>query len=610
MSDRPSARALTAAALFLPTVVCISAANNIIFRNLLDIPYSGVITAGFALAFVGGTSVLIPFFRRAPHRRAAAGFARVCLAAGTFVLANDALAFALGGAVTRFVLIAAIDQALLLGLVLVFSRVRFAGLARVFAIIAPLLLAQGVGAHGLGVLNLRRQALARASVAASTVAAQPVVSPARAAGNVYHILFDGFQREAFPIARAQVPEVDLAAFTFYPSAISNYGVTHYSLVGTLAGRFYEADTSMVAWREEMLVGGLWGALARGSVDTTLYPYYTVHCTPLAGRCRPAQAVPRSVTGVGAAAAGGTLERAVVDIWFLSLLPRSVRIPLHRGWAHVNDPPDDGAGQTRPRFSITDVLQPRRLKRPGFIRVDDLPAFSIVNMDRAVAEEAARPPRGQYIFIHAILPHRPYVMTPDCTYTARPAVDKLGGYLDQSACALRMVGRLVDELRRLERLDDALILVQSDHGMWPDMPDEFVRRFPTAAGPVVQATTAAPAQGPVEDAAVMPRRSSHTIAWRSGALLLIKFPGAQTPLPSPRPAQAIDAAPTILTHFGLPTVGFIGAPLQDPPRAEHMPPTFFSGAPIPNSDLPIGHYFSRFTLENGRWHYAGDVPARD
>lgn len=93
-----------------------------------------------------------------------------------------------------------------------------------------------------------------------------------------------------------------------------------------------------------------------------------------------------------------------------------------------------------------------------------------------------PATGPYfIFIHLALPHYPFRFDADCTY--RRYDDPDHAYSRQARCALTMIKKLVDEI--LHRDDDAMIVVQADHGVPPvlelkrksidELSDEGIRR---------------------------------------------------------------------------------------------------------------------------------------
>jgi membrane-anchored protein YejM (alkaline phosphatase superfamily) len=81
----------------------------------------------------------------------------------------------------------------------------------------------------------------------------------------------------------------------------------------------------------------------------------------------------------------------------------------------------------------------------------------------LAEEKDLPDHSRYTFIHIYPTHSPYVFEPDCSYTI------VGGEVSRSSreagykCALQLISRFVKTLKRINRYENALIVIQADHG---------------------------------------------------------------------------------------------------------------------------------------------------
>jgi hypothetical protein len=92
-----------------------------------------------------------------------------------------------------------------------------------------------------------------------------------------------------------------------------------------------------------------------------------------------------------------------------------------------------------------------------------PFQSMIAMEELTESEKDKPPTGRYQYIQAILPHGPYVFDPSCRIYHGPKRPIQKAYADQAACGLSLVGRFIDELKRLGRFDESMIVVHSDHG---------------------------------------------------------------------------------------------------------------------------------------------------
>lgn len=588
---------VAAAGGFLPAVVFLSSAHVIIARNLLDLSYHPGIALGFAAAFVIASGITVPLFLRSRHARWARAIGRACLAAGLGILVLDGVDVLCMDRVPSFAILVAAEEIAVLAVAAVMIWAPWSLLLRVFGVTAPVLALQTVGSHLLMVHGLR----AEAPRATSTLIAAETATP----GNVYHILLDAFQSEAYPALTAADPDLALPGFTYYPEFVVNYDTTRFSLAATLTGRYYRPDERMAAWLGEQYTGGLWAHLVAGGVRLDLYPYFDLQCPPLPGRCTPGQDPPPIPTrGTGAGTLLEAPARTTLDLWFLSLLPRSARMVLNRGWAHVNDPPEAGADLAHARFSITGRLWPLPVEDPRNLPVDYTSARSVPSMRRVIAEEPARPAHGQYVFVHLLLPHLPYVVDEYCRYGGPEGPRTVDGYMAQAVCSLRLVHELVDELRALGRYDDALIIVHGDHGILPELADAFRGRY---------GSYAAPPERPAST--VDPRTDTHEarvqrVPMRSRALLLVKFPGSGGPDVDPARAESLDLAPTVLAHFGLATDGDSGVPLQTLHADVHRTRWYFAGIHKRAGGGPKGDRFTEFVFRSGRWEYVKEVPTRD
>jgi hypothetical protein len=143
------------------------------------------------------------------------------------------------------------------------------------------------------------------------------------------------------------------------------------------------------------------------------------------------------------------------------------------------------------------------------------------------EEASFSPRARYTFVHLLLPHFPYVMTKDCGFSTDGARTSP---IQQSQCATSLIVEFANRLKALRRYDDAMIIVQADHGA----------RF------VVRGNKLISVEG----------RGVYSNIWsraRSRALLLMKPPGQgveSTFRDSEIPASLLDIAATLRETLGL------------------------------------------------------------
>jgi hypothetical protein len=145
-----------------------------------------------------------------------------------------------------------------------------------------------------------------------------------------------------------------------------------------------------------------------------------------------------------------------------------------------------------------------------------PIVSLLSLESLLEIEPRLPARGRYTLVHVLLPHNPYLLRSDCGHSAAAVPTDL---MQQTDCTLLVLGRYLDLLGRLGRLDSATLVVHGDHGAgetWRDgrlVPDE---------------------------------------AAYARTLLLVKAGGSGGALRQAREAARIaDVAPTLLALLGLP-----------------------------------------------------------
>ncbi|MCL4822178.1 MAG: sulfatase-like hydrolase/transferase [Vicinamibacteria bacterium] len=310
-----------------------------------------------------------------------------------------------------------------------------------------------------------------------------------AAPNVYHLLFDEYDTRFF--LSTLTPEVEraLGGFTFFPQALSTAGRTMASIPAVFTGgpvqdvhawSALNSDRSFLHW---LRLGG----------------YRTHGYLPLLWSFEQQQFDQ----------AHYHLRRHEVDhtglfvaTWLRAYLPEMV-------WAW-----------TGPQNWVAQLGAGRQLPISS-------PIVSLAAFGKALEDEPRRPASGQYVFVHVLIPHGPYVLRADCS--RRPDVTRFhpteGDPLDQARCATSRILAWVELLERLGRLDDSLVVIHADHGA----------PFDWSSGRPVW----------------IPPRQQRGLELRS--LLLVKPPGAARTRPLrvvDEPASLLDVAPTILAVTGV------------------------------------------------------------
>src|SRR5207237_473232 len=162
--------------------------------------------------------------------------------------------------------------------------------------------------------------------------------------------------------------------------------------------------------------------------------------------------------------------------------------------------------------------------------------------------------------------------------------------------------------RLGRLDDALVIVHSDHG---DM-DFLLRPRVKGEGTEFAVDAGARTYQPLDrtyddnDAAVANLNDGDSRTWRSMAvevfssgLLLVKFPHAKTYAEDHRPVELLDVAPTVLAHFGAKT----SRPLAGV-RLDRAPEVRSSVFFVHNRTFAGG--FAKYLLTDHGWQFTSET----
>ncbi|MDP2006318.1 MAG: sulfatase-like hydrolase/transferase [Rubrivivax sp.] len=186
--------------------------------------------------------------------------------------------------------------------------------------------------------------------------------------------------------------------------------------------------------------------------------------------------------------------------------------------------------------------------------------------RAIPGMLAANPGPALVWVHTMPPHAPYLPPPSTRHRLLPAgeleqwhefmqenmpygpraqalVDKHHlRYRESIMGADESLGRLLDELQRLGRLDSALVIVTSDHG------ESFERNFIGHAGPLLhEAVIRVP--------------------------LVVKLPGQTTSRIVETPVSQADLAPTVLDLVGArPLPSAEGRSLRAALEGQVLPPT--------------------------------------
>jgi hypothetical protein len=392
--------------------------------------------------------------------------------------------------------------------------------------------------------------VASAPPAVETLASEQSLNTAP---NIYHVVFDEFQSGFFSDALNETLRRDFAGFQFFPDSVSTYGRTETALAAIFSGRPYALETAPDEYIRKAFFDPQISLLkileTRGYRTEAL-----LHRVYPGGKVSPFHQTEMTRSVTAGDATSHDRQALFSSLWTYSVFPKSIsrRVIPTIYWKQL-------AG---------DVLLPSEI---AFVNVRAIEAF--------LRKEQNAASSGRYVFIHLILPHFPYVLTKDCIFEE----GRQTGPRAQHGCAISVMQRLIAKLRELNRLNNSIVIFQSDHGT--GFPD-------------------------TQDASLSGNRDIFDLAHvrgRAHNLVLVK-PAAIDPAPplvvSDAEITNLDIAPTILEAAGIARPqDFVGSSLLrggPPPRGPRYYHMYRKSKRI--TDGPI----KRFVLIGKEWRFDADL----
>ena len=375
-------------------------------------------------------------------------------------------------------------------------------------------------------------------------------------GNVYHILLDELQGNVALRHLRDKKNMDaFPGFTFFRNTISNYLYTYQSFHSYFTGTVYDG-VHYKEWIDGYKTGGLLGDLRKKGYRITEYTpafydwteFPAIHFT--SGEIFEEEYKSQLCS-----------LKDFVEIWLARVMPN------FRTNAAL------AAGRSLGARIEASVAGPSDVVDVPTSDLEGIHPFSaVLTIKRAIKDEARRDANGEYVYLHALVPHMPYVLDDQCRYRPewgtspyvylhafvphmpyvlddqrrhRPGwnASPTERYDAQAACALNLVSQFLDTLKALGRYDDATIIIQSDHGsvLGPRQDDE-----------------SRPASGGQAEENGGPPFLDNQFGWsknvirgRIMATLMIKPPKSVHPFEvSEEPAQLVDIYPSLAALLGL------------------------------------------------------------
>lgn len=344
--------------------------------------------------------------------------------------------------------------------------------------------------------------------------------------NIYHIVLDAYSSNVFlETIGDEGLSKDFADFTFYEMNRSNYEHTNMSTASFLQGKMFDHTDTV----ESFINSGRRENYLKNLISLGYRLSFYDH-----GRN---WALPESTFVINASEINppsgffSTQELIVLDFWFLRLTPTFLQKNVYQESGGV-------ASKFLTSSKIENLNSEDRRTYDGKLLLEQL-----------IKDESNRKSNGELIFVHSYLTHGPYVFDKDCEIKQ---VQDENYYLDQVRCANSVIIDFLENLKRLNRFSNSIVIIHSDHGSWEIGSND--NPLSEEDKKLLAVTNLRSQPGDFVDN-------------QSKALLLIKLPSSSdfegSPLKiSKARTQLIDVVPTIMFEVNKPELfSYQGIPIQ-------------------------------------------------
>jgi hypothetical protein len=407
------------------------------------------------------------------------------------------------------------------------------------------------------------------------------------ASNVYHLVFDSYSSLLFPQALRQMHlEHEFMGFTFFSNNLSNYDVTDASVPSFMTGELFKGG-SLKEFQLKAKNDGLRRELQKIGYSVSIYS--------------PDQAGVWMYVGASLVRTSQDIAKVYFShnnvFWLAQIsLVRITPNPLRQTILQATDNLFARIMELRGN-SVPDLS----LRSHGYSYYKRL---TIPLIDKFLEDEQKRLDRGNYVYLHVMLPHQPFVRDKNCDGVAEGTVD----FSSQTLCATKMIVEIIRELKRLNHFENSLIIIQSDHGFHNMIVGD--PHFDPIATEEVRDKIRATLKGVL---------SVDGYLRRARALLLIKPPLAKLNdlSTSLAPTQLVDIPATIYDLLRIEAPSTDGQSVfllnEASPRTIHLFPGVYQRDEKGNAGV-LGRRLKEAMLghlsysEGGGWQVYPDIPA--
>ena len=346
--------------------------------------------------------------------------------------------------------------------------------------------------------------------------------------NIYHIVLDELQTDvALAVIKDLHLEKSVRGFTVFPFNSSSYLFTKASFPNYMTGTTYKAGENFQEWLNTPSRKGILKELSERGYEIAMNAPMRAWDNDYVTRFRDLDEVMQDSLQLRFPGFGDFFP-----VWFARLLPN----PL------TNEALSLGHGLER-KLS-------RKIEKNGYfprsINEGREPYASVLMLKDAIKRERTLSPTGRYTYLHAILPHGPYVMDGTCRFTRQLPPARVRSYYQQAVCGIRLVRSFLRELKRLKRYDNSIIILHADTG-------HGLRGLIQIEENTILSSEENSETPRSERKGTYPDWNERQLFARTLSFLSVKPAGASSPLAySRKNSQLLDLYPTVMSMIGAPS----------------------------------------------------------
>lgn len=344
--------------------------------------------------------------------------------------------------------------------------------------------------------------------------------------NIYHIVLDAYSSNVFlSTIQSDGLQDSFDNFIFYKNNRSNYEHTNMSTASFMQGERFKYNGTVKSFINEGKNNSYLSDLKSLGYRISFYDHGKNWVHPASDYIISAQELDPPSRFFK------TQELIILDFWILRIAPTFIQKNLY----------SNSQGFASKIFTVNSVNE---------LSSEDRRTYDgKILFERMISDEISRESQGELVFMHSYLTHGPYIFTENCNLKHNQD-EKY--YLDQIRCTNSIISDFINNLKKLNRFSNSLIIIHSDHGTWEIGNSEYTLNDDSLN--LLNATNLRGQPGEYVDN-------------QTRALLLVKFPLSddkddQELEESESLSQLIDIVPTIMFQLRRQITEFEGIPLQN------------------------------------------------